>query len=288
MRLGLALGANALPADPRAARDIAQAAEALGLERLIAADHVLGADPDRPGGWSGPYTHEQLWHEPLVLFAYLAAQTERIEFMSGIVILPQRQTSLVAKQAAELDVLSGGRFLLGVGVGWNAVEYQALGQPFNHRGARMDEQIALLRALWSKPTVSFEGRFERVVRAGINPRPTRGDIPIWMGGHSDAALDRVGRVGDGWYPLFDDPALVAPGRERITAAAEAAGRDAAQIGVQARIVLGGDVDEAVTAARAWRDAGADMLLLGTPPGVSEPDQHIATLTAFVNAWGTAD
>ncbi|MDA0364462.1 MAG: LLM class F420-dependent oxidoreductase [Chloroflexi bacterium] len=288
MKLGLSLGANALPADPRAARDIAQAAEALGLARLIAADHVLGADPDRPGGWSGPYTHEHLWHEPLVLFGYLAAQTERIEFMSGIVILPQRQTALVAKQAAELDVLSGGRFLLGVGVGWNAVEYQALGQPFNRRGARMDEQIALLRALWSKPTVSFEGRFERVARAGINPRPTRGDVPIWMGGHSDAALDRVGRIGDGWYPLFDDPALVAAGRERIAAAAQAVGRDPAPIGVQARIVLGGSVDDQLTAARAWRDAGVDMLLLGTAPGVSEPDQHIATLTAFVNAWNAAE
>jgi len=284
MKLGVSLGANALSADPRAARDVAQAAEALGLTRLIAADHVLGADPDRPGGWSGPYTHEHLWHEPLVLFGYLAAQTERIEFMSGIVILPQRQTALVAKQAAELDALSGGRFLLGVGVGWNAVEYQALGQPFHRRGARMDEQIALLRALWAKENVSFEGRFEHVVRAGINPRPPRGDIPIWMGGHSDAALDRVGRAGDGWYPLFDDPALVAPGRERIARAARAAGRDPERIGVQGRVVLTGAVDDQVAAARGWRDAGVDMLLLGTTPGVSEPDQHIAALTAFVDTW----
>jgi len=286
MKLGIALGANALPSDPRAARDLAQAAESLGLSRLIAADHVLGADPDRPGGWKGPYTHEHLWHEPMVLFGYLAAQTERIELMSGIVILPQRQTALVAKQAAELDVLSGGRFLLGVGVGWNEVEYQALGQPFNRRGARMDEQIALMRALWSRPTVSFEGRFERVSRAGLNPLPPRGDIPIWMGGHSDAALDRVGRLGDGWYPLFDDPALVAPGRERIATAARAAGRDPDAIGVQARVVLGNDVDAQIAAAQRWRDAGVEMLLLGTAPGVSEPDQHIAALSAFMDAWRT--
>jgi probable F420-dependent oxidoreductase len=284
MKLGISFGANALQADPRAARDIAQAAEALGLTRLIVADHVLGADPDREGGWTGPYTHEHLWHEPFVLFGFLAAQTERIELMSGIVILPQRQTALVAKQAAELDVLSGGRFVLGVGVGWNAVEYQALKQPFHRRGARMDEQLALLRALWSRETVSFEGHFERVVRAGINPRPPSGDIPIWMGGHSDAALDRIGRAGDGWYPLFDDPALVAPGRERIAQAARTAGRDPERIGVQARVVLTGDVNVDVTAARRWRDSGVDVLLLGTRPGVSEPDQHIAALSAFMDAW----
>jgi probable F420-dependent oxidoreductase len=284
MRLGVSLGVNTLRSDPVAVRDIAQAVEALGYERLIAADHVLGADPDRLGGWEGPYTYRDRWHDPLVLFGYMAAVTERLELMTGILILPQRQTALVAKQAAEVDVLSRGRLLLGVGVGWNAVEYEALNQDFHRRGRRMDEQIALMRALWAEPVVTFEGRFDRVRLAGILPRPVRGSVPVWMGGHSDAALDRVGRLGDGWYPLFDDPSLLAPGLERIRGAATAAGRDASSIGTQARVVMRGSVEEQVAAAKRWQDAGVEMLLVGTDPTTDDPQRQIEGWRAFREAW----
>jgi probable F420-dependent oxidoreductase len=276
---------NTLRNDAGAARELAQAAEALGYARLIAADHVLGAHPDRPGGWEGrPYTHEHRWHEPLVLFGFMSAVTERIEFMTGILILPQRQTALVAKQTAEVAVLSESRFLLGIGVGWNPVEYESLGQDFHRRGRRMDEQIELLRALWSQPIVTFEGRFDRVTRAGINPLPPGGHIPVWMGGHSDAALDRVGRLGDGWYPLFDDPALLAPGLERIRRAAQTAGRDPASIGTQARIVMRGSAEEQVAAARRWQHAGVEMLLVGTDPTTDDPARQIEGWRAFKEAW----
>jgi probable F420-dependent oxidoreductase len=282
MKFGVSFGVNSLSNDPAAIREIAQTAEDLGYSRLIAADHVLGADPDRPGGWSGPYTHEHRWHEPLVLFAYIAAVTKSIEMMTGVVILPQRQTALVAKQAAELDILSQGRFLLGVGNGWNQVEYEALGQDFRTRGRRMEEQVTLLRRLWTEPVVTFEGRFDRVTLAGIRPLPAH-PIPIWMGGHSERALDRVGRLGDGWYPLFDDPSLLAPGLGRIQAAAKAAGRDAAAIGVQARVVMAGPAEEQVAKAEVWRDAGADIVLAGMNPATDSATEHIAAMRAFMEA-----
>src|SRR5213082_1675514 len=191
MQIGVTFPQNEIGADPTVIRDYAQAAEGMGYRHLVAFDHVLGADTTHRPGWRG-YTHRQMFHEPFVLFGYLAALTH-LEFVPAVIILPQRQTALVAKQAAEVDVLSGGRLRLGIGVGWNPVEYEALGEKFETRGARVEEQIAVLRALWSGHAITYSGRWHHIQDAGINPLPPRRTIPIWIGGHSEPVLKRVAR-----------------------------------------------------------------------------------------------
>src|SRR5205085_5010163 len=171
-----------------------------GYNHILIYDHVLGADTANRPNWSGAYSSKDQFHEPLVLFGYFAALTQRVELVTDVLILPQRQTALVAKQAAEVDVLSGGRLRLGVGIGWNPVEYEALGQDFHNRGQRIEEQVALLRRLFHDPVVTFAGRWHQVQAAGINPLPVRRSIPIWIGGSADAVLQRVARIGDGWFP----------------------------------------------------------------------------------------
>ena len=206
MQLGVVSRRPRSAATRRRSATYARAAEDAGYEHLLVYDHVLGAERDRPGGFNGPYDHETPFHEPFVLFGYLAAVTERLELVTGIVILPQRQTVLVAKQAAEVHLLTGGRLRLGVAVGWNAVEFEGLGENFHDRGSRIEEQIALLRALWAKQSISFEGRWHHVTKAGINPLPPGGSILIWMGGTSEPVMERTGRLADGWFPQYQDPA----------------------------------------------------------------------------------
>ena len=223
MELGVVFPTNEIGNDRIAIRDFAQAAEDLGYTRLVAYDHVLGAHPERPEGvWLGPYgnrvtppyTHESAFHEPFVLFGYLAGLTDHLEFMTGVLVLPQRQTALVAKQCAEIDILAGGgRLILGVGVGWNSVEFEALGEDYRTRGRRMEEQIGLLRRLWTEPLVTFEGRFDRVTKAGLKPLPER-PIPIWVGAMADLAVDRAGRLADGWHVPRALPRRPGPDRER--------------------------------------------------------------------------
>jgi probable F420-dependent oxidoreductase len=200
MRIGAVFPQMEIGDDPGAIRSWAQAVEELGYQHVLAFEHVLGAGTDTRPGWQHAYTSETLFHEVFVLFGYLAAVTSRVELVTGVLVLPQRQTALVAKQAAEVDVLSGGRLRLGVGVGWNEVEYQALGASFGDRGARSEEQVEVLRRLWAEPTITYSGRWHQVDNAGINPLPVRRRIPVWFGGHAEAALRRVGRVGDGWLP----------------------------------------------------------------------------------------
>ncbi|MFQ5436585.1 MAG: LLM class F420-dependent oxidoreductase, partial [Anaerolineae bacterium] len=197
MKIGLVYPQIEYSNDPIAIRDYAQTAEALGYDFIVAYDHVLGANPDRPGGWQGPYTYVNPFHDPFVMFSYMAAQTERIAFATGILILPQRETAVVAKQAATLDLLSSGRFRLGVGNGWNKVEFVALNQDFHTRGRRMEEQVQLLRRLWTEDLITYEGEWHTIPDAGLNPRPNR-RIPIWFGGGADAVLRRIARLGDGW------------------------------------------------------------------------------------------
>jgi probable F420-dependent oxidoreductase len=198
VQIGVVYPQTELAGDPDAVRRIGRAVEELGFDHLLAYDHVLGAvHADRAPQLTGPYTEHDPFHDPFVMFAHLAAITERIEFATGILILPQRQTALVARQAADVDLLSGGRLRLGVGVGWNYVEYEALGQDFATRGARQEEQIQLLRRLFTEPVVDFSGCFDRVDRAALVPRPTR-SIPIWLGGSSEAAFDRAARLADGF------------------------------------------------------------------------------------------
>ncbi len=198
MEIGVVYPQTELRGDPAAVRRIGRAVEDLGFDHLLAYDHVLGAvHADRTPELMGPYTENDPFHDPFVMFAYLSGLTERLRFATGVLVLPQRQTALVARQAADVDLLSGGRLRLGVGVGWNHVEYDALGQDFGTRGARQEEQIALLRRLFAEPVVDFSGRFDRVDRASLIPKPAR-SIPIWLGGSSDVAFDRAARLADGF------------------------------------------------------------------------------------------
>ena len=199
MQIGVVYPQTELPTDPGTVRAYAQKVEELGYGHILAYDHVLGADPTAHPGWSGPYDIGTTFHEPLVLYGYLAAVTS-LELVTGVIISPQRQTALLAKQAAEVDILAEGRFRLGLGVGWNAVEYEALGQGFTTRGQREEEQVGLLRRLWTERAVTHEGRFDRVSGAGLAPLPVQRPIPIWLGGQSTVAYRRIGRLADGWFP----------------------------------------------------------------------------------------
>ena len=287
MQIGVVFPQTEIGSDPAAVRDYAQAAEGAGYAHLLAYDHVLGAERDRPEGFTGPYDSDTMFHEPFVLFGYLAAITTTLELVTGIIILPQRQTALVAKQAAEIDVLSNGRLRLGIGVGWNAVEYEALGEDFHTRGRRVEEQIALLRALWSEPVVNFEGKYHHVPRAGINPLPPRRAIPIWIGGMSDVVIERCGRLADGWFPQYREPEQLAAGLEQVHAAARAAGRDPGDIGIESRVSLdGSEPAAAVALARRWGEAGATHLSVNTMgAGFSSTQQHIDAVTSFIEAGG---
>src|SRR4051794_12682217 len=198
MEIGVVYPQIELGGDPSAIRRIGIAVEDLGFDYLLAYDHVLGAvHADRTPVLPGPYTEQDPFHDPFVLFGYLAGVTERIGFATGVLILPQRPTALVARQAADVDLLSESRLRLGVGVGWSHVEYEALGQDFHTRGARQEEQIELLRRLFTDPVVDFSGRFDRVDRAALVPKPAR-PVPIWLGGSSEKAFDRAARLADGF------------------------------------------------------------------------------------------
>ena len=282
MKLGVVFPQTEIGADPAACRDFAQAAEGLGFAHLLAFDHVLGADP-AAHELTGPYTHDSMFHEPMVLFGWLAALTERIEFVTGILILPQRQTVLVAKQAAEVDILSGGRLRLGIGVGWNQVEYQALNEDFTNRGRRSEEQIALLRRLWTEDLVTFEGRWHQFRDAGINPLPVQRPIPIWIGGHVEATIERIGRIGDGWFPLVTPSDKTAARVERLRGYARAAGRDPAEIGIESwlRYAKGGEVagpESWQADIDFWQSVDASHLTVNTmDAGLRGADAHIEAM-----------
>jgi len=235
LKLGVVFPQTEIGTDPADVARFATVAEELGYHHLIAYDHVLGANTASRPGWQGPYTHASLFHEPFVLFGFLAGLTRRIELTTGVVILPQRQTALVAKQAACVDVLSNGRLRLGVGTGWNPVEYEALGANFHDRGARSEEQIELLRRLWESEAITFEGRWHAVSDAGINPLPRARRIPIWLGGMAPQVIRRAGRLADGWIP-FPNPKL-GEQLEALRAAAREAGRDPREIGIQCMVTL---------------------------------------------------
>ena len=286
MELGAGFPQQAIGADPGALREYVQAVEDLGYAHLRAADHVLGADPARHE-LEGPYGHDAIFHEPLVAFGYAAALTSRIRLVTSVLVLPQRQTALVAKQAAEVDLLSGGRLELGVGSGWNRAEYEALGVEYATRGRRIEEQIALLRRLWGQPLVDFGGEFHSVRGAGVNPRPGR-RIPIWMGGYANPMMDRAGRLGDGWLvpPRFHSAEGFLPRRERILAAAERAGRDPAAIGFNLSVsTKGKSLDEQLRRAERWRGMGATRFTVSTnTSGLAGVGEHVGALRAFIEAY----
>jgi len=290
MKLGVIFPQTECGTDVGAIAEFVRAVEAMGFDHLFVADHVLGADPRVHSHPSlATYSHEAVVHEALTLMAYLAGVTRRLALATGILILPQRQTALVAKQAAEIDVLSGGRLRLGIGVGWNAVEFEALGETFDNRGRRSAEQIAVLRALWTQPVVDFRGEFHRIDHAGLNPMPIQRPIPIWFGVGSrgqpvppDAALRRIARLADGWSPNFspdaEGRALVA----RVHQYARDAGRDPASLPLEGRVRLAGqDRHGWAKQVEAWRSLGATSLIAESRGArLRFPDEHLDALRRF--------
>ena len=285
MRIGVVFPQTEIGADVGAVRAYGQRVEQLGFRHVLAYDHVLGADPAVHEGWDGPYRVDTTFHEPLVLFGFLAAITS-LEFVTGVIILPQRQTALVAKQAAEVDLLSGGRLRMGVGIGWNAVEYEALGQDFHVRGRRLTEQLGLLRRLWTEPSVTFQGDYDRITGAGVCPFPVQRPIPLWLGAQSAPGYRRVGRHGDGWFPQMTPGPELNEACTAIAKAATDAGRDPGSIGMDGRIRWRPDADALASEARQWRDAGASHLSVNTMgAGLRTVEDHLAALTKAAEALG---
>jgi probable F420-dependent oxidoreductase len=281
MEIGVVFPQTEMGGDLGAVRAYGQAASDLGYSHLAAYDHVLGADTSVHGDLGGPYTVHDTFHEPLVMFAYLAGCT-KLAFATSILIGPQRQTALLAKQAAEVDILTDGRFRLGLGIGWNRVEYEALDQSFSDRAAILEEQVDVLRQLWTQESVTVEGRFHRITAAGIAPPPVQRPIPIWIGAWAPAALRRVGRIADGWFPQVRPGGGLSEALETIAQGAREAGRDPAAIQFEGRVDYASrDLDRIAVHAQRWREAGASHLSVNTmAAGCSGVDDHIAGLTAL--------
>ena len=287
MKIGVVFPQTEIGNDPAVIRDYAQAAEGAGYQHLLVFDHVLGAPEERLErlGRKPPYTHESAFHEPFVLFGFLGAITQRLEMVSGVVILPQRQTALVAKQAAAVDVLTGGRLRLGVGIGWNYVEYEALDENFHTRGRRVSEQIELMRKLWTEPLVTYKGEFHQIERAGLNPLPVQRPIPVWMGGTVEAVVKRVARISDGWFPQFQPGDEANRTMDRLRGYMAEAGRKPSAVGIEGRFPLSiGGPAEWVKRAREWRDLGATHLSVNTMnSGLKSPQEHIDAILKMKKA-----
>lgn len=294
MKIGVVFPQIESGTDPGFIRDYAQTAESLGYDYILIYDHVVGANTASRPNWRGPYTSKNSFHEPFVVFGYMAACTKKVELVTGVIILPQRQTVLVAKQAAEVDVLSGGRLRLGIGVGWNDVEFEALGTNFHDRGQRSVEQIKLMRELWTKETLTFEGRWHKITDAGINPLPVQRPIPIWIGGESDVAVRRAARIADGWTssrpirPAGKQPAgepardhQIAMLREQL----KAAGRDQASFGIEGRAgIAEGGPDDWRRQADGWKKLGATHMGINTMlAGLPNPRAHIDAIRRYREA-----
>ena len=286
MQVGVVFPQTEIGPDAGGVRAYGQRVEELGFRHVMAYDHVVGADPAIHRGWDGPYDVRTTFHEPMVMFGYLAAVT-RLELVTGIIILPQRQTALVAKQAAELDLLTEGRFRLGVGLGWNAVEYEALGKDFTNRGRRLAEQVPLLRRLWTEQSVTFEGDYETVTGAGLCPLPVQRPIPVWFGAASRRAYERVGLLADGWFPQMRPDERLDDALAVIAGSARAAGRDPAGIGMEGRVTWRAEgVAKLVEHVGSWRSAGATHVGINTMgAGLGSVDGHLAALTTAAEALG---
>ena len=294
MKTGVVFPQTEIGADPVAVRDYVQAVESLGYAHMMAYDHVLGADTNQHANWEGSYTSESMFHEPFVLFGYLAGVTTTLELVTAVLILSQRQTALVAKQAAEVDLLTGGRLRLGVGVGWNHVEYEALNQDFSNRGRRYAEQIPLLRAFWTNDVVGFDGKYHKVDHAGVNPLPVQRPIPIWMGAGdranpvpTDRVLRRVASLADGWFPQMqpgDDAKFTV---ERLQTFLSEVGRESSSMGMEPRINLADGNPEIWQAhANAWQSMGATHVSINTMrAGLNSPQDHIDAIQKFKEVIG---
>jgi probable F420-dependent oxidoreductase len=284
VNIGVVFPQTEIGPDRGAVRAYAERVEELGFTHILAYDHVLGADPAVHQPWTGPYDIDTTFHEPLVMFGYLAAVVS-LELVTGIIILPQRQTALVAKQAAEVDLLTNGNFRLGIGLGWNAVEYEALGKNFADRGRRLTEQVTLLRRLWIERSVTVAGEYETVTGAGLAPPPVQRPIPLWFGGQSRPAYARIGRLADGWFPQLPPDARLEEAKAIVDQAAVDAGRDPAAIGMEGRVSWTKDgADKLVDHVERWRAARASHLSLNTMgSGLGGVDGHLSALEQAAEA-----
>ncbi len=289
MKIGVVFPQVEIGPDPAVVREYAQTAEGLGYTHILAYDHVIGADITNRPNWRGPYTLDTQFHEPFVLFGYLAAIT-KLELVTGVIILPQRQTVLVAKQAAQVDVLTGGKFRLGVGVGWNEVEYESLNETFRNRGRREEEQIDVMRMLWTQKSVTFTGKWHNIPGAGLKPLPVQQPIPVWIGGSTDPAFKRIGKMGDGWMPQFRPNAEGQAKVEMVRNYTREAGRDPDELGMEARLSLGMTPrSEWRQDIERWKELGATHLSINTmSAGLKTPQEHIALLEQLVEELGLAD
>ncbi len=293
MKIGAVFPQTEISSDPFVIKDYAQAVEALGFNHLLAYDHVVGQDTTNLPDWNMPYNHESSFQEPLMLFSYLAGVTSELSFMTAVIILPQRQTALVAKQAAILDIYCDGRLRLGVGLGWNKIEYEALNEKFENRAKRMDEQIEFLRKCWTEESFNYESPFHKMNDGGIKPLPSQRPIPVWVGGFSEAAMKRAARISDGWLPYaisaLDAESTLRTFRAMVTAE----GRAVESVPVENIIFMGtalGDpvrsVEAAIEDAKLWKSAGIDYVSLDTMgAGYGSIKEHLAALETFINAVG---
>jgi len=285
LKVGVTYPQTEFGSDPSAIRDFAQTAESLGYAFILAYDHVLGADPNRGGPWPGPYTYQHAFHEPLVLFGYWAGLTRTIQLVTGVIILPQRQAPLVAKQAAEVDVLSNGRLRLGVGIGWNQVEHEALGFDFHNRGKRTEEQIAVMRALWTQELVTFHGKWHQLDRVGLKPLPVQRPIPVWMGGGNraepggDRALRRIARLADGWIMTLGNMDQQRARIAQLRKYLQAAGRAHTPFGIMASVSLReGTPTDWPQRVAAWKEMGVAEVTVNTMgAGLSSSAEHIRAI-----------
>ncbi|MCC7367427.1 MAG: LLM class F420-dependent oxidoreductase [Chloroflexi bacterium] len=281
MQIGVVIPQTEIPVEPSAIRDYVQAVQDLGFAHVVTSDHVLGANPAGHPGWSRPQVHTTVVHEPFVLFGFIAGAAPKLGVLSSVVILPQRQATLVAKQAAEADLLTGGKLRLGVGIGWNPVEFEGLNENFKNRGRRFEEQVALMRALWSDESTSFSGEFHTVTAAGIAPLPVQRPIPIWVGATAEAAVKRATRIADGYLPLgpINGQGTFAETVERVHGWLREAGRDPATFGIEARLnAATGTPDDWRKTVEEWRGLGASHLQIATAGGgLQSVDAHIARL-----------
>ncbi len=284
MEIGAVFPHNEIGTDPQAIKDYAQGVEELGVTHLLIYDHVLGADRDRPGGFEGPYDKDVAFHEPFTTFAFIAAVTKKLDMITTVMILPQRQTVLVAKQAAELAILSNNRFKLGIGVGWNAVEYTGLNENFKNRGKRQEEQVELMRLLWESEVLEYKGDYHHIDKASINPRPSK-SVPIWFGGGAPQLIERCADLGDGWIPLMGPNEAARKTLAAIKEKRKSKGLDWDNFGVQAQAqYAGGDAERWNKHAEKWRNLGASHLAIATHN--AEPtnvEGHLGRIKEYLNA-----
>jgi probable F420-dependent oxidoreductase len=279
MQLNAFFPTRDIGSDPAKIRDWAQAAEDLGYAYIEVPDHVFGATARN--GWTPRYNEKDPFHETFVTLGFLAAVTTRIRLSSGVLIAPQRQTGIIAKQAAEADLLSGGRLRLGIGVGWNHVEYESLGVDWKTRGARQAEQVEVLRRLWSEDLVSFIGRFHNLNEVSIVPPPVQRPIPIWFGGLSDAAVTRAARLGDGWMPIMEPDAQAEEKLGALREQLRSFARDPAKFGIEGWLRMhDADPQHWAAAADGWRRLGADMVMFYPMYRIPKFDDQIQTLRRF--------